>query len=295
MKKKLLILGATGMLGHCLFRHYVDDDRFDVYGTIRKSRGGKEWVGPTHKKRLQAGVDVGHWETVVRVVETVKPDIVINAIAMIDQSKISADPLSAIAINAQLPHQLAVLCHEAGARLVHISTDGVFDGKKGMYTEEDKINIADAYGMTKFLGEVSDKHCVTLRTSIIGHTLVGKIGLVEWLLAQNTRVRGYSKVIYSGFPTVELARIISDYVISNDGLSGVYHVSSEPISKYELLKMIASRYGKQIEIDPDNALVLNRSLDSSRFRSTTGYHPPSWEKMIEQMYQDYMKEKQGAD
>ena len=145
------------------------------------------------------------------------------------------------------------------------------------------------YGRSKFLGEVDYPHCVTLRTSIIGHELKGKLGLIEWFLAQEGIVRGYSHVIYSGFPTIELTRIISDYILPNPELTGVYNISSNPVSKYELLKMVAERYGKHIEIKPCGDLRLDRSLDSSKFRGETGYIPPSWAEMIDKMYDDYKR------
>ena len=175
--------------------------------------------------------------------------------------------------------------------MIHISTDGVFDGKQGMYTEQDAVRIWDVYGMTKYLGEVREPPCLTLRTSIIGHELGGRNGLVEWFLRQNGIVRGFTKAIYSGFPTVELARIISDYIVPFENLSGLYHISSPPISKFELLRLIAQQYGKKIEIQPCGDVILDRSLDSSAFRARTGYFPPSWADMIHAMYADYSNSK----
>lgn len=291
MKKKILIFGATGMLGHSLFRQYSLRNDLDVYATIRQTEGFEKWFTPECTKRLQIGVDADDFDTIVRAVATVRPDVVINCIALIKQSQFLNAPLFAININAQLPHRLALICQNSGAKFIHISSDGVFDGKKGMYTEHDKVNISDLYGMTKFLGEVSYPNCVTIRTSIIGHELVEKTGLVEWFLSQNAKVRGYTRTIYSGFPTTELARIISDYILPNDNLSGIYHVSSEPISKYDLLKLIADRYGKQIKIEPYDDFILDRSLDSSIFRSLTGYNPPPWAELVNKMYSDYNEHK----
>lgn len=160
---------------------------------------------------------------------------------------------------------------------------------KGRYLEEDVSNADDLYGRTKFLGEVNYPHCVTLRTSIIGHELKGNFGLVEWFLNQETEVRGFRKVIYSGFPTIELARIIRDYVIPNSKITGLYHVSSDPISKYELLKLIRLQYGKNVEIEPEDSIRLDRSLDSTRFRSLTGYSPPKWPDLVRGMHRDYLQ------
>lgn len=289
MKKKVLIFGGTGMLGYGLFNQYSERNDLDVYATVWETDGFGKWFASEFKNRLLIGVDVDNFETMVHAVAAVKPDVVINCIALVKQSQILNNPLSAINVNAQLPHRLALVCQKSGIRFIHISSDVVFDGKKGMYTEHDKVNISDLYGMTKFLGEVSYPNCVTIRTSIIGHQLVEKNGLVEWFLSQNIKVRGYTKVIYSGFPTIELARIISDFILPSESLSGIYHVSSEPISKYDLLKLIAERYGKQIEIEPCDEFVLDRSLDSSVFRSLTGYNPPPWVELVNKMYIDYNK------
>jgi dTDP-4-dehydrorhamnose reductase len=165
----------------------------------------------------------------------------------------------------------------------------VFDGKKGNYTEQDTSNAADLYGKTKYLGEVHYPHCVTLRTSIIGHELKGKYGLVEWFLAQEGRVRGFTNAIYSGFPTVEMARIMGEYVIPSESLSGLYHVSSEPISKYDLLKLVSEKYGKEIEIEPYDEFRQDRSLESAHFRNVSGYVPPSWSELVDRMHMNYME------
>ncbi len=193
------------------------------------------------------------------------------------------DPLSAIPINSLLPHRLARLCDLVGARLIHMSTDCVFDGHNGRYTESDVSNAQDLYGRSKYLGEVDYPHAVTLRTSIIGHELGSQRGLVDWFLSQNQAVKGFTRAIFSGLPTVELARLMRDFVVPNPGLSGVYHVSAEPIDKYSLLKLLAEVYGKTITIEPDDKLVIDRSLDSTRFRQATGYQPAAWPELVRQM------------
>jgi dTDP-4-dehydrorhamnose reductase len=177
------------------------------------------------------------------------------------------------------------MCALAGARLIHMSTDCVFDGQQGRYTEADVSNAQDLYGRSKFLGEVDYPHAVTLRTSIIGHELGSHHGLVDWFLSQKQGVKGFSRAVFSGLPTVELARVMRDYVIPNPGLRGVYHVSAEPIDKYSLLKILAEVYGKNIPIEPDDKLVIDRSLDSTRFRQATGYRPPTWPELVRRMHQ----------
>lgn len=288
-KQKVLILGCTGMLGHTLLNCLSKLDNLDVYATARTKVGiSSGWFPPEILGKIRGGVDADNFDTVVRALDLIRPDVVINCIGLIKQLPIANDPLSAITINSQLPHRISLLCYTAGARMIHISTDCVFNGSKGSYKESDPSDATDLYGRTKFLGEVDYPHCLTLRTSIIGHELKGKYGLVEWFLAQQGKVRGFTNAIYTGFPTIELARIISDIVIPAPDLRGVYHLSTDPISKFDLLKMIAKKYNKNIEIEPYNDYYLDRSLDSSEFRRLTGYVPPSWTELVEMMYQNYL-------
>lgn len=288
-QKKILILGSTGMLGHTLLRYLSASPGYDVYATARTLTGlEKHFPEDLLDRFCSDNVDANYFDSVIRALASVQPDIVINCIGIIKQLPSANDPLTSITINALFPHRVSLVSRVSGARLIHVSTDCVFDGEKGMYTENDQSNAKDFYGRTKYLGEVAYPNCVTLRTSIIGHELKGRYGLIEWFLAQTHKIQGFRKAIYSGFPTIELARIIRDYVLPRPELSGVYHVSSEPISKYELLCLIALRYGKRIEIEPYEDFVQDRSLDSSIFRETTGYEPPSWEKLIEMMHSDFL-------
>lgn len=287
--KKVLILGVTGMLGHTLFAHLSKDESLDVYGTARTLEGPLRWFPPELSAKVRPNVDGDNFDTIIRALASIQPDIVVNCIGLIKHLPIANDPLMAITTNAQLPHRISLICKTAGARLIHVSTDCVFDGKKGNYTEQDPSNATDLYGRTKYLGEVYYPHCVTLRTSIIGHELKGKYGLVEWFLAQKGKVRGFTNAIYSGFPTVELARIIGEYVIPSESLSGLYHVSSEPISKYDLLKLVSDKYGREIEIEPYDEFRLDRSLDSAHFRDATGYVSSSWPELVDRMHVNYME------
>jgi dTDP-4-dehydrorhamnose reductase len=288
-KKRILILGSTGMLGHLLLRYISAYPEYEVYATARNLAGlQKRFPNDLLVRFRSDSVDANYFDSVIRSLASVQPDIVINCIGIIKQLPGASDPLAAITVNALLPHRISLICRTAGARLIHISTDCVFDGEKGMYTENDQSDAKDLYGRTKFLGEVSYPHCITLRTSIVGHELKGRYGLVEWFLAQNQKIRGFRKAIYSGFPTIELARIIYEHVSPNPELSGVYHVSSEPISKYDLLRLAARRYGKEIDVEPYDDFVQDRSLDSTIFRQATGYQPPSWDTLIEIMYSDFL-------
>ena len=285
---KVLISGVTGMLGHTLFTRLSERDGLEIFATARSMEGLSRWFDQELLAKIRGNVDANNFDTIVRVIEDLKPDVVINCIGIIKQMAAAQDPIISVSINALFPHRLALACKAADARMIHISTDCVFDGAKGNYSENDQSNATDLYGRTKFLGEVYYPHCVTLRTSIIGHELKGKYGLIEWFLAQKGKVRGFTNAIYSGFPTVEMARIIGEYVIPNPDLKGFYHVSSDPISKYKLLQLVADKYKKQIEIEPFDDLRLDRSLDSTLFQRVTGYSPPSWPELIDNMYQDFI-------
>jgi dTDP-4-dehydrorhamnose reductase len=289
MPDKILILGATGMLGHTLLTSLAERNNYDVQATVRGLGEHAARFSTKHITKIHGSVDADNFDSILRVLGEVKPDIVINCIGIIKQLPIARDPIVSISLNALFPHRLAQACKTIGARMIHFSTDCVFSGSKGNYTENDPSDADDLYGRSKFLGEVAYPHCVTLRTSIIGHELKGGYGLIDWFLAQDRLVRGFTKAIYTGFPTVEIANIIAQFVIPNKELSGLYQVSSAPISKYELLRLVAERYDKRIEIEAYDGFHCDRSLDSTRFRKATGYIPPSWPEMIEQMWRDFQE------
>jgi len=280
---RILVLGASGMLGNAVIRVLSEKPDWQVQGTIR-SESAKRFFHPDIAGRLLAGVDVEQQDSLVQAFVRVHPDVVINCVGLVKQLAEADDPLQAVPINTLLPHRLARLCELAGARLVHMSTDCVFAGGKGDYRESDPSDAKDLYGRSKYLGEVDYPHTVTLRTSIIGHELQSAHGLVGWFLSQQERCNGYTKAIFSGLPTVVLAQIIRDVVIPRSDLSGVYHVAAQPISKYDLLKLVARVYGKQIEIVPDDKLAIDRSLNADRFRDATGYVAPGWLELIESMH-----------
>lgn len=292
-RKRILIFGATGMLGHVLLRHFSRMESCDVYATSRDThRIPRLFSKNLAEKFLQEDIDANDFDAIDRALVMVKPQVVINCIGIIKQKPMAQDPHAMITINALLPHRLSIACHNANARMIHISTDCVFDGLKGMYTEKDRPAPEDLYGRTKLLGEVEYPGTITLRTSIIGHELDSKYGLIEWFLGESEKVRGYTNAVYSGFPSIELARIIFDYILPDVDLTGIYHVSSDPVTKYELLHLVAGRYDKRIHIEPWEDFVLNRSLVSDRFRSKTGYKPPEWPDLIDAMYSDYENSKE---
>lgn len=280
----VLVLGASGMLGNAVLRFFAHSPGFMVVGTVR-SGGSLRLLPPGLHQHVRQGVDVENIDSLLQVLAATRPDVVINCIGVVKQLAEADDPLTAIPINALLPHRLARLCGVSGARLIHVSTDCVFSGAQGGYREEHQADASDLYGRSKYLGEVDQVHAVTLRTSIIGHELGSAHGLVGWFLAQSGAVKGFRRAIFSGLPTCELARVMRDVVIPDASLRGVHHVSAEPIAKYDLLKLVAATYGKQIDIIPDDRLVIDRSLDSTRFKQATGYVPPAWSDLVRAMRQ----------
>lgn len=283
MRRKILVLGVTGMLGNALFRYLSDDPDFEVFGTLRNEQE-KSFFSEQSQLHLFSNIDILDQDALIGLFEKIKPNIVINCIGLIKQMAAAINPLAILPLNAMFPHRLANLCGLSNARLIHLSTDCVFSGEKGMYTESDKADADDLYGMSKFLGEIKDRsHVTTLRTSFIGHELQGNYELIDWFLSQKGRVKGFSKAIYSGIPTVELAKIIAKLVIPNENLFGLYHISSDPVDKFSLLKLVAEIYGKDIEIVEDNSVRIDRSLDSTAFKKQTGYVAPSWVDLIQKM------------
>ena len=273
------------MLGHKLAQIYKN--RFETWVTVRSAGTTLSQLGILDPKRLLTGVDASRFDSIIQAVELVHPEVVINCIGVIKQSPAIHDTLAAIEVNSILPQRLAILCQVANARLIHISTDCVFSGHKGNYTEDDVSDAEDLYGRTKFLGEVAKSDCLTIRTSIIGRELNTSFGLVEWFLGQRDgRVKGFTKAIYTGFTTAELATIIESVIVNHPKLEGVYNVSSNPITKYDLLCILNDAFKTNIAIDHDDNAVIDRSLDSSRFRNNTGFNPKEWQEMINDMIHD---------
>lgn len=283
MNSRLLILGASGMLGNALFRYFEAKKSFQVFASVRAA-DYLHGVSEESNVQLITGIDANVSDDLRRVFDEARPDVVVNCVGVVKQLAAADEALISIPLNSLLPHQLASLCAAVGSRLIHFSTDCVFSGKKGSYHENEIPDATDLYGRSKLLGEVDYPNAITLRTSIIGHELQAARSLVNWFLKQERSVRGFTKVIFSGLPTVEIARVIEDYVLPNPQLNGVYHLSVDPISKHDLLSTVKAVYGKKIEIIPDDSLLIDRSLDSTRFRQATGFVSKPWLDLVEAMH-----------
>ena len=279
---KILILGGSGMLGHRLWINLLKEH--DVWVTVRGEHNPFPNSPNFPPEHIRYRVDGLIFDEVTRALASIQPDLVINCIGLIKQmGHLARDPLFSISLNTLLPHRVSLICRAAKIRMIHISTDCVFSGRKGNYGEADQSDAEDLYGRTKFLGEVHYPHTVTLRTSIIGQELKTHLGLIEWFLAQTGTIKGFQKAIFTGFTTDELARIILQYVIPNPELGGLYQVSSDPISKYDLLMLAREAYHKDITILPEQDFFCDRSLDSTRFRKVSGYQPLAWPEMLAEM------------
>jgi dTDP-4-dehydrorhamnose reductase len=280
---KILVLGATGLLGNAVFRSMSKAPDAQVEGTIRHD-AARGLFAPNHSARLTVVEDVESLEQLARLFDAGRPDVVVNCIAV--GRPAPADPMRSISVYSVLPQRLSRLCRLSGARLVQIGSDGVFSGLRGAYVEDDPPDASDVYGISKLLGEVTEPHAITLRTSIIGHELQSGSGLLEWFLSRQGRCSAYTRAIFSGFPTIVLADLIRDVVIPRPDLHGVYHLATRPISKFDLLWLVAERYGKKIELIPDDRESPDRSLVAERFAKATGYVAPDWPALVDRMYCD---------
>lgn len=271
---RVLILGAGGMLGHKVWQ--IFRDRFDCYAAVRTRLP----VPLFDDDRVIGGFDAGDFDGVARLIREVRAEVVINCIGVVKQLAAAHDPIASITLNSLFPHVVSRACAEAGARMIHISTDCVFAGLRGNYDENDLPDAADLYGRSKLLGEVTEG-ALTIRTSIIGRELRTANGLVEWFLAnRGGSVRGYTRAVFSGVTTATLADTLAEVIEHHPGLRGLYHVAAVPITKYDLLVMLNDAMGSGVTITPDDSVLIDRSLDAARFQSATGLVPPPWQEMI---------------
>ena len=288
-RAKVLVLGAGGMLGHKLVQKLAP--RYDIVGTLRSSVRSRSLDRIVGSVPILTGVDASQWHATRQVIEQTKPAIVLNCIGIIKQLEEAKSALQSIEINALLPHRLARLAKQSGFRLIHFSTDCVFSGLEGNYTEDDIPDPQDLYGRTKHLGEVSETGCLTIRSSIVGHELTRHVGLIDWFISQAKvgQVNGFARALYSGLSTSAMADVVERCIQEWPGMEGVWHVSSDPISKYDLLRIVSEVYGLGMRIARDEGFVCDRRLDSGRFRAHTGWRPPAWPDMIRDMHRDYVQ------
>jgi dTDP-4-dehydrorhamnose reductase len=281
---KVLVFGATGMLGHALVIRW--SRQFEVHAAIHRGIPVSRGFGYLERTRTHENVEAGDEAAVSRVIGSVRPDVIVNAVGIIKQLPSSGNTIRMLTVNSIFPHRLAEIATPLGIRVITVGTDCVFAGDRGMYTESDRPDATDLYGVSKRLGEIGAPN-LTIRTSIIGPERGTAHSLLEWFLSNaGGRVRGFRRAVFSGFPTVVLADILAKVIAERPRLAGLYHVSSDPIDKYSLLCLVRGAYGADIGIDPDDDFVIDRSLDSSRFRDETGFSPATWPEMVETMAAD---------
>lgn len=282
---KVLILGGSGMFGHKLAQ--IAQKSFDVQVTLRQALRAYEQFEIFEKAGVITGVAVEDFDSVARAVNIARPQVIVNCIGIVKQCAAANDAVAGITINSLFPHRLALLAGNVGARVIHLSTDCVFSGRRGNYSEDDLPDADDLYGRTKLLSELTGRNCLTIRTSMIGRELQHSRSLLEWFTAQKGgRVRGFRRAIFSGVTTLTLAEVIVDIIDRHAELHGVWHVSGPAISKFDLLRLVQKTYALDIEIEPDDSFVCDRSLNASRFEAATGLRPPSWPEMIARLHAD---------
>jgi len=281
---RILVFGITGMLGHVLWLKL--QQTHNTFGTVRRPKEELRALGPLFEKdnnHIIDNVNADDECAIDKAVALAEPDIVINCVGIIKQVPAAHDPVISIRINSLFPHILAKKCRDRGVRLIHISTDCVFSGKKGLYRETDIPDAEDIYGKTKYLGEVQGSHCLTIRTSLIGREIRGKRNLLEWFLTQRGQIRGYKRAIFSGLTTYVFAGIVKEIVEKYPELSGIYHIASSPVNKYELLVRLKDVYQKDIDVVPDETIIVDRSLDPGKFKRDTSITIPDWDEMLKDL------------
>ena len=278
-KKRIFIFGGDGMLGHILLKNL--EKKHDVKVTLRNNILFYDKYNIFNINNSIDEFDPLNSHNLDEILCEYRPDIVINALGLIKQRSEAANYILSLEINSLFPHRLALACKRINARFIQLSTDCVFSGKKGSYIETDLPDACELYGRTKLLGECYYENVLTLRTSFFGLELRHKTGLIEWFLAQSGEIRGYTKAIYSGILTSEMGKVIEDIITKYPEMSGLWHVSSEPIDKYGLLVKLSDIMGRNdIKIKPDNSFCCDRSLNAQKFKEYTGYQPPSWNSML---------------
>lgn len=276
-RKKILVLGINGLLGHRVFINLSKNKKFNVIGTVR----GKARHNIFLNKKVIKNFNIRNLFGLNKKIKKINPDFIINCIGITNKKTGRTNKNQIVLTNSILPHYLDNLSVILKYKLIHISTDCVFQGKKNFYSEKDTCDVQDLYGLSKYLGEIRNTKNLTIRTSIIGHELSEKNGLLEWFLSKK-KVKGFSKVIYSGLTTNELSNILES-CISKYRMKGLYQVSSNPISKFELLKLINKIYEKSIKINKDVSVKKKLILKSSKFYKKTNYKVKSWKKQIQEM------------
>ena len=280
---KIAILGASGLIGHKLTQ--VLSDRFDTVVPVLHGSAGRFAEFGLFQGNAIENVDVADFEATVAVLNEIDPDVVLNCAGITKRRPEVNDPVLAITVNSLFPHRLAHWCKASDARMIHFSTDCVFDGAQGDYTEGSVTTARDAYGQTKALGETRYDHCLTIRSSFIGQELAVHSELLDWFLAQRGQhLKGFTHALYTGVSTPVMARVVGDIIADHPDVSGLYQLSvPEPISKYDLLCLARDAFDLEVEITPDDAFEIRPTLNGTALRSVLNLTLPTWPEMMAEL------------
>jgi dTDP-4-dehydrorhamnose reductase len=277
---RILILGASGLIGHKLLQELSMD--FEVFGTLHKSKDSYGNISLFSGHNIIDNVNVAEFEVLKGILYAVNPDIILNCVGITKRKDEINDSFTALTINSVFPHQLANWAKNKGKRIIHFSTDCVFDGKVGNYDETSLTTAEDIYGRTKALGEIRYDHTLTIRSSFIGQELFGKTELLEWFLSQKGKqIKGFKNTLYSGVSTIFMARAVIKIIINYPNLSGLYNLAPEKaISKYDLICIAREAYDINVDIISDEEHVHLPTLDGSKLRNEICLTIPSWQEMM---------------
>ena len=282
MSCEVLIIGINGMLGNSLFKYFTERTDLKTFGLIRnKKRLNKSYKYFSSNKIYQ--INYMDYDQLKKILIDLSPKIIINCIGIVKQNPLSNNVLLSIQVNSLFPHILYKYSSKIHARLINFSTDCIFSGLKGNYKENDFADAQDLYGRTKFLGEISDSRAITLRTSFIGQEVSTNRALLNWFLSKSGTIKGYKNAIYSGLTTLEIGKVIHKFIIPNENIEGLYHLSSKKIDKFTLLSILKEQYKRTLTIEEDYNFKIDRSLDSEKFKKETGYQPLEWSKAVKEM------------
>ena len=276
------------MIGSNLF--FLLNKNHDVKVTLRSKISSYQKFGIFNSDNTFDQINILNAAKVEKTINSFSPDVVINAVGITKQNVNNEDEELIMQVNAFFPHILDQFCLKQDCKLIHLSTDCIFSGDEGFYSENDSADAKDLYGKSKYQGEIRSKNSITLRKSTLGLELENKHGLVEWWLSTKGEIKGFRRAIYSGFIIRELSKVIDMILADFPGLSGTWNVASKPINKFDLLCGLQERLNrKDIEIIPDDDFICDRSLDGSAFRNLTGYRTPEWNKMLDSLAIDIEK------
>tara|TARA_B100000029_G_scaffold515042_1_gene620245 strand:- start:2322 stop:3182 length:861 start_codon:yes stop_codon:yes gene_type:complete len=281
---KILILGGSGMIGHQVYKCL--SKKYEVMVTLRSKIEKYKKYDIFFENKCFFNTDANNFSQLEKKIKIFNPDYIVNCIGITKQKITNTNINDINYINTELPKKIALLCEINRMKLIHLSTDCVFSGKRGFYSEIDNPDPEDAYGKSKLNGEINfDSSVITLRKSTIGFELEKKHGLLEWFISQEGDIEGYKNAIFSGISTIELANVIDKIIDSNENISGLWHIAGPKISKHELLCKVQNIIQKKsANILLNESFKCDRTLDGSNFNSLINYQPPSWDDMLEELF-----------